>query len=94
MAKGQFLSAYQKGIVRRYYAHLDTLALQKLAEAVSELYLTSDPKKAARLWDGVGKALPKVLDDAPAIERIMGKKDVKELAEVVNELSGPKGRGR
>ncbi len=92
MAKGQFLSAHQKGIVRRYYANMDTIALQKLAEAVSELYLSTDGKKAARLWESVGKALPKVLDDPSAIERIVCKKDVKELAEVVNDLSGPGGR--
>lgn len=92
MPRGQFLSSYQKGIVRRYYQNLDTIALQKLAETVSELYLCDSDKKAQRLWEGVSKALPKVLDDPAAVTRILTKRDVKELAEIVNDLSGPSGR--
>jgi hypothetical protein len=41
MAKGQYLTSYQQSIVKRYYANLDTLTMQKLQESVSELYLLS-----------------------------------------------------
>jgi hypothetical protein len=88
MAKGQYLSSYQKGIVRRYYAHVDTIALQKLAESVSELYVCDDPKKSAKLWASVEKALPKVLDDPAAVAKILAGRSVKDLAEIVNDLSG------
>jgi hypothetical protein len=90
MTKGQFLSSYQKGIVRRYYSNLDTIALQKLAEAATELYLTKDPKKLAKIWESVAKALPKVVEDRAEVEKIIASRDVKLLAEVVNDLSGPR----
>ena len=57
MAKGQHLSAYQQKIVGRYYENIDTISLQKLSEAVGELYLCTDEKKAARLWTTVEGAL-------------------------------------
>lgn len=88
MAKGQYLSSHQKGIVRRYYANLDTLALQKLAEAVGELYLCDDPKKSAKLWASVEKALPKVVDDPADVAKLIAGKSIKDLAAIVNDLSG------
>jgi len=39
MARGQYLTPHQKGIVKRYYEHKDTLATQKLGEIVSDLFL-------------------------------------------------------
>ncbi|QYU70969.1 hypothetical protein J4558_13035 [Leptolyngbya sp. 15MV] len=89
MSKGQHLTSYQRGIVRRYYANLDTLALQKLGEAVGELYLATDAKRATRLWESVAKQLPKVLDDPAEVARIVAGRDVKSLAEVVNNAAGP-----
>ena len=50
MAKGDPLTPHQKGIVRRYYDHQDDMVHQKLSETVSDLYLCTDEKKAARLW--------------------------------------------
>ena len=62
MAKGQYLSNYQQGIVKRYYDNQDTLVVTKLAELSSELYLCDDAKKAATLWKpggASGSTLPK-----------------------------------
>jgi len=86
MAKGQHLSAYQKGIVKRYYEHKDTLATQKLGEIVSELYLCTDEKKAGRLWDRAAKALTNAGANKVRVERLMRSRDVERLAEIVNEL--------
>jgi hypothetical protein len=86
MAKGQHLSSYQKGIVKRYYEHKDTLATQKLGEIVSELYLCTDEKKAARLWDRAAKALTNAGANKVRVERLMRSRDVERLAEIVNEL--------
>ncbi|MFN7019919.1 MAG: hypothetical protein ACK4WH_01155 [Phycisphaerales bacterium] len=90
MAKGQHLSSYQQGIVKRYYQNLDTLSLQKLSEAVSELYLCDDDRKAARLWTKVESALRKVQADPKLIAVLIAKRDVRDLAALVNDLSGGK----
>ena len=37
--QGQEYSRYQRGVIQRYYEHADTIALQKLSEIVSDLYL-------------------------------------------------------
>jgi hypothetical protein len=90
LAKGQHLSAYQQKIVRRYYNNLDTLALQKLSEAVGELYLCEDAKKRTRLWASVETALRNAKVDPVKIARVLESQDVKLLAELVNSLAGKK----
>ena len=87
MAKGQPLSRYQQGIVKRYYEHLDGIAITKLGEAVGELYLCSDAKKAERLWQGVERALDKTAASDARIQKILTTRNVKELAQLVGELS-------
>jgi hypothetical protein len=87
MAKGQHLSRHQQGIVRRYYQHLDTIALTKLAESASELFLCTDQKKAEKLWLGVERALDKVAANDAKITRVLESRDVKGLARIVNDLS-------
>ena len=86
MAKGQHLSRHQQRIVQRYYAHLDTISLTKLAEAATELYLCTDQKKAEKLWKTVEIALAKVATDAQ-VQRVLKARDPKLLAELVNKLS-------
>ena len=86
MAKNQFLSPYQKGIVRRYYEHRDTLATQKLGEIVSELFVCEDPKKAERLWKSAGAALMHAGANQVAVDKLLVDRDVKRLATMVGEL--------
>ncbi|MCC6322396.1 MAG: hypothetical protein IT438_13285 [Phycisphaerales bacterium] len=90
MAKGQHLSTYQRGIVKRYYQNIDTLSLHRLSEAVSELYLCEDDRKAVRLWANVESALKKVKADPKRVAVVMTHKNVRDLAALVNELSGGK----
>lgn len=95
MAKGQHLSAYQQGIVRRYYQHLDTLTLGKLAELVSDLAVAAPGgKEAAKLWKRAREALEKAGVEAGKVEAIVGRADVKALAEEVGRLAGGGGGGR
>lgn len=89
MAKGQHLSAYQKKIVNRYYEHLDTIALTKVAEATTELYLCTDPKKAEKLWQTVERSLDKVAVNDASVRNVLTKRDIKGLAQLVNDLSDP-----
>jgi hypothetical protein len=87
MPKAQHLSAYQKKIVNRYYQHIDTISITKVAEATTELYLCTDPKKADKLWQSVEKALDKTAASDAAIQRILKTRDLKALAELVSKLS-------
>jgi len=86
MAKGDYLTPHQKGIVRRYYEHKDSLMVQKLTEIVSELYLCEDRKKADRLWKKVRTALDHVYDGKARIESIVAARDLEALAELVGRL--------
>jgi hypothetical protein len=89
MAKGQDLSKYQKGIVNRYYQHLDTLTAQKLGELVSELYLCTDEKKAAKLWKSADQALAKTSADPAAVAKVIAARDAPGLARLVAKATAP-----
>jgi len=87
MAKGQHLSHYQQGIVRRYYENKDTLATQKLGEVVSELYLASgDAKKTEKLWKSAKTALLNAKANAARVEKVCSDRNLEALAKLVNEL--------
>jgi murein endopeptidase len=90
MAKGQFLSPHQKGIVKRYYENKDTIATQKLGEIVSELYLLQaerpDSKKAERLWKSAEAALLNAGANKARVERVVTERDLKGLAELLNAI--------
>jgi hypothetical protein len=89
MAKGQHLSSYQRGIVKRYYEHLDSMTVQKLQEAVSDLFL-AEGKNADKLWEKARAALERAKVEPTRIERSVGKRDVQELARLVGEMTGRK----
>lgn len=91
MAKGQHLSRHQKGIVNRYYEHLDTIQLQRLSELVSDLYLAESPKKADQLWKRAESALAKAMPNDPDVRAVLASRDVEKLARVVSRLSAAAG---
>ncbi|MBM4102992.1 MAG: hypothetical protein FJ263_02935 [Planctomycetes bacterium] len=79
MAKREYTS-YQKKAISNYYQNLDQIALQRLQELVTELYLADTDKKRDRLWEQVQRAM-KNLNVQPAIaEHILKTKDVQVLA--------------
>ena len=86
MPKGQNLTPYQQGIVKRYYQNKDTLASQKLGEIVSDLYLETDAKKQARLWKAARTALANAGANPVRVDKIVADSDLKALAELVGEL--------
>ena len=47
---------YQQKIIKRYYNNQDAIQGQRLAELVSELYLSSG-KKRQRVWESVVSAM-------------------------------------
>lgn len=87
MSKNQSLTRHQQGIVKRYYEHLDSIAINRLAEAVSELYLATSEKKIEKLWEGVDKALAKTAASDARVKKIIMQRSVKDLAQLVGELS-------
>ena len=80
---------HQEKIIKRYYNNLDTIALQRLADLVGELYL-SGGKKRQRVWDRIASDLKKLeLSDA-RIEHLRKQDNPALLAEVVKELQAKK----
>ena len=57
MAKQEYTN-YQRSIINRYYNQLDTIALTKLQELVTELYLADSDKKRDRLWQRRSRLWP------------------------------------
>lgn len=90
MTRGQHLTNYQRGIVGRYYEHLDTITLGKLSEIVPDLFLAAasgDNKAADKLWDRAGAVLAKTSAKHAAVAHILRTRDIKALGEMLNDLS-------
>lgn len=86
MVKGQHLSPYQKGIVKRFYEHRETLAQQKLGDLVGDLFLCESEGKKDRLWKRVDKALRTAGGNKAWVDKIVQDKDLEELALIVGQL--------
>jgi len=86
MAKGQFHSSYQKGIIKRYYEHKEDISSQKLGEIVSDLYLETDAAKAKRKWESAQTALLNLGANKARVEKIVADKNLQALAKLVEEL--------
>jgi len=87
MAGGHEFSKYQRGVIQRYYEHADTIALQRLSEIVSDLYL-AEGGKATTLWNTARTALAKLAPpDDPHVLKVLSVRSVTGLAKLVTELS-------
>lgn len=86
---GQEYSRYQRGIIRRGYEHKDTIALQRLGEIVSDLYLAEGSQRT-RLWNNARAALMKLVGpkgDDPRIAKVLASRDPQQLAQLLNQLN-------
>jgi hypothetical protein len=79
------LTPYQQKIVKRYYDNQDTLQRQRLAELVSELYL-SEGKKRQKVWESVAAAMQKLKVPQSRIDHLRKQDNPALVAEVVKEL--------
>lgn len=86
MAKGQFHTPYQKGIIKRYYEHKDDLCSQKLGEIVSDLYLETKPARVKQLWESAETALLKMGANKLRVAKIIVARDLTGLAKLAEEL--------
>jgi hypothetical protein len=78
---------YQQKIIKRYYINQDTLQRQRLAELVSELYL-SEGKKKERAWESAATAMQKLGVPQSRIDHLLKQRNPALVAEVVKELEG------
>ncbi len=76
---------HQERIIRNYYQNQDALALQKLSEHVSELYLAEGKGRAQR-WKYIVTALEKLKVPAPRIKHLQEKDDPALVAKLIEEL--------
>jgi hypothetical protein len=80
---------YQQKIIKRYYDNQDTLQRQRLAELVSELYLSSG-KKREKVWEAVVSAMQKLGIPQSRIDHLRAQGKPELIAEVVKELETKK----
>src|SRR5690349_21687850 len=78
---------YQQKVIKRYYDNQDTIQRQKLAELVSELYLSTG-KKRERAWVAAVAAMQKLGVPPSRIDHLRKQDKPELLAEVVTELGG------
>ena len=76
---------YQQKIIKRYYDNQDTISRQRLAELVSELYLSTG-KKRQKVWESVAAAMQKLKVPQSRIDHLRKQDNPALVAEVVKEL--------
>lgn len=83
----QNYTPHQQKIIKRYYQNQDAIQSQRLAELVSELYLSSG-KKREGVWKRVIVAMEKLGVPKSRIEHLRKTDNPALVAEVVKELEG------
>ncbi len=87
---GREYSSYQQGIINRYYEHKDTIALQRLGEIVSDMYLAQG-RARDKLWDKARGSLMKIAPSDPRTIEVLRERNVEKLAALVGELNAQAG---
>lgn len=86
MAKG-----YDKGRRPRgtftYGSRQETRLTQRLGEIVSDLYLCTDDRDIARLWNSAKRALLQTNTDKLHVDQVIAQRRIGALAKLVNELT-------
>lgn len=80
-------SKYQKGVIKRYYDNRDTIALQKLAEIVSNLYLETSEAKIKRAWKSAHAQMLAAGVHPHQADHILEEQDMGALAKIVSDLT-------
>ena len=78
-------SAHQERIIRNYYKNRDGIALQKISELVTDLYL-AEGKSREKVWDRITKALANAGLKPARIDHLRKQDDPAAIAKVVEEL--------
>ena len=78
-------SEYQKKVIRRFYENREAGDEQRLAELVTNLYL-SEGKKRDKLWTQAEETMLRLKVPKKRVEHLIKTKDPGLIAEVVKEL--------
>ena len=78
-------SKYQQNIIRNYYENRSAIAIQRLQELVTELYL-AEGKKRERQWKLIETHLAKLDVKPDRIAYLVEQDDPALIAKVVEEL--------
>ena len=78
-------SKHQKGIIRNDYENRDAIAIQRLQELVTELYL-SEGKKRSRNWEHVATHLEKLGVKEATISHLRKQDNPEVLANFIGTL--------
>jgi len=81
-------TAHQRKLINRYYDHRDEIALARLQEIVTELYLATTEKKVDQLWKQVEKAMAALKVSPKDAARILTERKPESLAESVKDWLG------
>lgn len=78
-------SNYQQKVIKDYYKNIDKIALSRLQELVTELYLAETAAKKKKLWERVEKALNNIDIPDSIRKNILAKKNIEVLARNIND---------
>ncbi|TWT38580.1 hypothetical protein [Blastopirellula retiformator] len=81
----QNFSKHQQNIIRNYYENRDSIAIQKLQENITELYL-AEGKKRATVWKRVIGHLEKLKVPKAQIDHLVAKDDATLVAKYLEKL--------
>ena len=81
----QDFSKHQQKIIKRYYANIDQISLQRLSELVADLYL-AEGKKRDKLWQSAAGCMEKLGVPAVRIEHLLKERKPELVANLVKEL--------
>jgi hypothetical protein len=83
----QDFTPHQQRIIKRYYDNLDTIKVQRLAELVGELYLSTG-KKRERVWKQIIAALESLKVPQTRIDHLRQQDKPELVANLVKEFQG------
>jgi hypothetical protein len=76
---------YQEKIIKNYYENRDAIALQRLSELVTDLYL-AEGKAREKKWKAIAGALEKLKVPQTRIEHLQKQDNPSLVAKLVEEL--------
>lgn len=79
-------SKYQQNIIKNYYENRESIALQRVQELVTELYL-SEGKKREKYWQSLASHLAKLDIKQPTIDHLVKQDDPQLVAELIQKIA-------
>ncbi|MFP6677649.1 MAG: hypothetical protein VB878_21360 [Pirellulaceae bacterium] len=80
-------SKHQQNIIRNYYDNRESIALQKLQESVTELYL-AEGKKRQTVWKRIVGHLEKLKISQAEIDNVVAKDSPEMVANIIERVMG------